>query len=185
MKLGMLRNEAKARPIDSEVREIESLVVEAHKSSGEATFQMCPPILYDAGFLEAIRWLAGDVERLYGLQVKVEDDGQRWPLDEATRILLFRSVNELLTNVAKHAQTDEAVVRMWQQDQLMAVAVEDNGIAFDPSPEASGFGLFSVRERLHHLGGSMKVDSMPGRGTSVVLIAPFSTEGAEARRESA
>jgi signal transduction histidine kinase len=94
-------------------------------------------------------------------------------------------VNELLTNVAKHAQTDEAVVRMWQQDQLMAVAVEDNGIAFDPSPEASGFGLFSVQERLHHLGGSMKVDSMPGRGTSVVLIAPFSTEGAEARRESA
>jgi signal transduction histidine kinase len=116
--------------------------------------------------------------------VKVEEDGELAPLDEATRITLFRSVNELLINVAKHAKTDRALVQLSQRNGAIMIAVEDDGIGFHPSSDTDGYGLFSVRERLHHLGGVLKAESTRGKGTRMVLIAPVKTAGSETSIES-
>jgi signal transduction histidine kinase len=98
-------------------------------------------------------------------------------LDEVTRVSLFRSLRELLINVAKHAQTSEAHVRLWAEGRLMLMSVEDEGAGFDQEGIPPGFGLFSIRERLNHLGGSMQIDSVPGVGTRIVVVAPM-TAGA-------
>jgi signal transduction histidine kinase len=137
------------------------------------------------GLVAALQWLANDMERRYGLQVKVEDEGECVQLDEATRISLFRSVNELLVNVAKHAKVDHAVVRVsyWVGD--IAIVVEDQGVGFDSSSNASEYGLFSVRERLHHLGGILTIASKRGEGTKVTLSAPLRAAGSETNTESA
>jgi signal transduction histidine kinase len=185
MKLAMLRNTHKTEKIDSEVREIESLITDAHRRTGDVTFQLCPPILHDVGLVEATRWLADDLKRRYGLQVKVEGDGRPCSLDEAARISLFRSVNELLLNVVKHGKTEKSLVRVGQEDGFVTIAVEDEGVGFDPNSDAAGYGLFSVRERLHNLGGTLRVDSVPGDGTRIVLAAPLSTAGSETRNGSA
>jgi signal transduction histidine kinase len=185
MKLAILRRTNKTEKIDSEVREIESLINKAHARTGEVTFQLCPPILHDVGLLEATAWLADDLKRRFGLQVTVEGDGPPRSLDETTRISLFRSVNELLINVVKHAQTDKSVVRVRHEDGFLTIAVEDEGVGFSPDPGAAGYGLFSVRERLHHLGGTVRVDSVPGDGTRIVLVAPLPTAGSETRNGSA
>jgi signal transduction histidine kinase len=185
MKLGMLRESGKASGADSEVREVEDLINKAHQRSGEVTFQLCPPVLYDVGLVQAFEWLADDLDQRYGLQVTVEVDGQPGPLDEETRISLFRSMNELLINVIKHAKVDAALVRIGQEDRSMTIAVEDEGVGFDSESNAASYGLFSVRERLHHLGGTVQVDSITGRGTRVVLVVPVSHAGEEERKESA
>ena len=66
------------------------------------------------------------------------------------------------------------------------VIVEDRGIGFDPSYDTSTeYGLFSVREGLHHLGGIMTIASKRGEGTRVTLIAPRTSAGSEAKTESA
>jgi signal transduction histidine kinase len=148
------------------------------------TWQLSPPVLYEVGLVAALRWLAGDMERRYGLRVTVEDEGECAGLDETTRISLFRSVSELLINVAKHAKIDQASVCVsnWVKD--IVIVVEDPGVGFDPSSNASEYGLFSVRERLHHLGGILAISSRPGEGTKVTLLVPRNTAGSKTTEDS-
>ncbi len=109
----------------------------------------------------------------YGLKVEVQDDDRPKPLPEARRVTLYRAVRELLINVARHAGTSAARVRLQREGGVLTVSVEDRGIGFDPSAERAGFGLVSIRERLRHLGGSMELSAVPGEGTAVTLQAPI------------
>jgi len=179
MKLALLRRSVGGQRWDQDVRDVEQLVTEARERSESVTFQLCPPVLHDVGLVEAAHWLADDLKKRYGLHVAVEDDGQRWPLDEVARISLFRSLREMLINVAKHAGTSEARVRLWGEGRSMMMSVEDRGAGFDHEAIPPGFGLFSIRERLNHLGGSMQVDSAPGAGTRIMVVAPMSVTGPE------
>jgi signal transduction histidine kinase len=177
MRLALLRKSLEGQGVDQGVREVEQLINEARERSESITFQLCPPVLHDVGLAEAAHWLADDLKRRYGLNVALDEDGQRWSLDEVTRISLFRSLRELLINVAKHAQTSEAHVRLWGEGPLMLMSVEDKGAGFGHESIPPGFGLFSIRERLNHLGGSMQIESVPGVGTKIVVTAPM-TAGA-------
>lgn len=179
MKLGMLRSSAENFGLDREVREVEQLIAEAHKRTSSLSFQLSPPVLHDVGLAAGAQWLAEDIQGQFGLQVTVEDDGQRQLLDEGTRITLFRSLSELLLNIAKHARADKARVRLWREDRFMRIAVEDDGVGFVPGADTSGFGLLSIRERLNHLGGSLQIRSAPGEGTRIVLAAPIAAAGGE------
>jgi PAS domain S-box-containing protein len=175
MKLGMLRSAAEAFGLDPKVREIERIIAEAHERTSSLSFQLSPPVLHDVGFLAAAQWLAENMERRFGLHITLEDDGKRQPLDEATRITLFRGLSEALLNVAKHARADKTHVHLWREDRFIKIAVEDDGVGFDPDAERGGFGLFSVRERLNHLGGGLQIESAPGEGTRIVLTAPVAS----------
>ena len=185
IKLGMLREKGGVERLGPQLQEIENLIGEAREQSKKLTWQLSPPVLYEVGLVAAVRWLAGDMERRYGLRVTVEDEGECAGLDETTRISLFRSVSELLINVAKHAKIDRASVRLsnWVRDIM--IVVEDRGVGFDSSSNASEYGLFSVRERLHHLGGILTIASRPGEGTKVTLIVPRNIAGSERTEESA
>jgi signal transduction histidine kinase len=184
IKLGLLRNTTEDAMLGPQIQKIEDIVQEACGLTKEVTFELSPPVLYELGLIPALHWLADEMERRYGLHVKVEEDGELAPLDEATRITLFRSLNELLINVAKHAKTDRALVQLSQRNGAIMIAVEDDGIGFHPSSDTDGYGLFSVRERLHHLGGVLKAESTRGKGTRMVLIAPLKAAGSETSIES-
>jgi signal transduction histidine kinase len=184
IKVGVLRKKTEVGPPEPGLQEIQDLIAEARDHSRELTWQLSPPVLYEVGLVAALQWLAKDLERRYGLHVTLEDEGECTRLDEETRISLFRSVNELLINVAKHAKIDRAVVRVstWVKDIM--IVVEDQGVGFDSSSDGSEYGLFSVRERMHHLGGTLTVASKPGEGTTITLIAPLNAEGSETNTES-
>jgi signal transduction histidine kinase len=184
IKLGLLRDQPQAETPDPRLQEIEGLIAEAREQSREMTWQLSPPVLYEVGLVAALQWLAEDMERRYDLRVKLEHEGECAELDEETSISLFRSVNELLINVAKHAKIDHAEVRVssWVKDVM--IVVEDRGVGFDSSSKASEYGLFSVRERLHHLGGILTIASKPGEGTRVTLVVPRSAADSETKTES-
>jgi signal transduction histidine kinase len=92
--------------------------------------------------------------------------------------LLFRATRELLFNVAFHSNATDSIVSFSEDDQNIYIQVEDNGVGFDlakidgENSELSGFGLFSIRERLNHLGGRLEIESKPGEGTTVTIISP-------------
>jgi glucose-6-phosphate-specific signal transduction histidine kinase len=134
--------------------------------------------------MAATQWLVDEMQRSYGLQVTLAGDAQLPPLDEVTRVSLFRCLRELLINVAKYARTSRANVRFQEMERTILVAVEDNGVGLPEGAENIGHGLFSVRERMSHLGGTMRVESARGHGTSIVLIAPIRTGEPEQGRES-
>jgi signal transduction histidine kinase len=66
-----------------------------------------------------------------------------------------------------------ADVRFAWRDRRVEITVEDDGVGFDAATPTSGYGLFSVRERLNRLGGSMEIESSPGQGARIVLVAPL------------
>jgi signal transduction histidine kinase len=124
------------------------------------------------------------MEQTCGLVVEFEADPRAEPDSEDVRILLFQSVRELLFNVVKHAGVRRARVTMVRspRDRLRLV-VADEGSGFDvekfktDGAAATGFGLFSIGERLELLGGSMELESAPGRGTRVTVHAPCRRSG--------
>jgi PAS domain S-box-containing protein len=141
---------------------------------------LTPPMLHQFGLLTALQWLAGHMER-YDLVVKIEgSDIPALALSEDHAILLFQSVRELLINIAKHADTGQAIVGLHGEQGRIRVVVRDEGRGFDLSsafetgPTAlARFGLFSIRERMKALGGSYDIVAAPGSGCTVTLTLPL------------
>ena len=101
------------------------------------------------------------------------------PVNDEIRIFLFTAVRELLANVTKHARAEKVKVTVRKAENNISIHVADNGAGFNAAKmhfyldENKGFGLFSIRERLHHLGGQMEIRSQKNRGTRVILHAPL------------
>ncbi len=185
-KLTALHGRERSAGAAGELKIIEDLIDQANKSMRTLAFQLSPPVLHTLGLIPALEWLAEEMERVYGLKVHLSDDGAPKPLDESTRATLFRVVRELLINVAKHAKAGAAEVTSLRSEGRLTLAVNDDGSGFDyqkavaAPPGAGGLGLMSVRERIEFIGGEMHVDSRPGEGTTVTLIAPLQPEAAKA-----
>lgn len=177
IKLGELR-ELVSPSLVKQLNEVRDFIEQTIQYTRSLTFELSPPILYEVGFEAAVEWLAEQIQEQHNISVKFEDDKQPKPMEEEVRILLFKAVSELLMNVVKHAQARKAEVAIQREGSNMRITVEDNGVGFYIS-EASqiggigGFGLFSIRERLRHFGGSLQIQSEPGRGTRVTLLAPL------------
>ncbi len=109
---------------------------------------------------------------------------QRLNVDPEVAAVVFRSMRELLANVFEHAGVPGAPLTLGQDGDRVSVTVADVGAGFDPSGKggarsAEGFDLFSIREQIERLGGSMSVRSAPGRGTRVALVVPRSRRSSD------
>jgi PAS domain S-box-containing protein len=182
IKLGALLESLSASEHIENIREVREYIEQAIKHTRSLTFELSPPILYDLGLESALEWLAEQAQEQHGIQFEFENDDQSKLVNDEIRILLFTAVRELLVNVAKHAQAKRVKVTVRRIDKNLSIHVADDGIGFNASKknfyldENKGFGLFSIRERLHHLGGQMEVRSQRGRGTRVILLAPLKAE---------
>jgi PAS domain S-box-containing protein len=185
MRLGMLRDSVPDPARVSQVQEIEQIIAEVDEQISTLSFDLSPPMLDDVGLGAAAQWLAERMGQRLGLHITVEVDGYHELLDDGCRIMLFRALGELLLNVAKHARAKRAHVRLWQEDRFVNVVVADEGVGFDPDTDTSRYGLFSIRERLNHLGGKMEIESAPGAGTTIRLIMPIAAASPEASGGSA
>ena len=159
--------------------QMEKLIGEAIAASRNLTVELSPPMLKEAGLLAALRWLAEHMEETHGLPVAAHIQQTQEEPGEEVRILLFQTVRELLLNVVKHAGATEARLSVAREDGRLRIHVDDNGAGFvterveKEANSGTGFGLPNVRKRLELLGGQMSIDSAPGRGTKITLIAPI------------
>lgn len=160
----------------NEIREHLELAIQYVRS---LTFELSPPILYELGLEAALEWLAEQIHEQHGIQYEFENDMEEKPVSEEIRVFLFTAVRELLVNVAKHANASKVKITVRRVNNNMSIHVADNGIGFNASKmnyyleENKGFGLFSIRERLTHLGGQVEIRSQKGRGTRVILSVPL------------
>jgi signal transduction histidine kinase len=145
------------------------------------TFEISSPILYDLGFEPALEWLAEQLHARHGIACTFDDDGAAKPLAEDLRVALYQGVRELCTNVVKHAGARTARITVRRVADSVWVEVSDDGVGFPAEVSGGrplstrGFGLFSVRERLQHLGARLEVHSTPGHGSRITLVAPLAT----------
>ena len=149
------------------------------KEARSLSFELFPPVLHEVGLEAALTWLAHNFNTKTGVHCSVLVDGEGEELAGDLRAMAYQSVRELLTNVYKHAEATEVTISINYVPGYLTLLVDDNGVGFDISliqPEqldqSSGFGLFSIRERLRSLGGRMLVDSRPGHGSRIFLSIP-------------
>ena len=171
------------------LREIEDLIDQSNQSVRTLMLQLSPPVLQALGLVPALEWLTEEMERVYGLSVRVDSDGVQIVLKEPAKTAIFRAVRELLINVSKHTACKSAVVHCGRKGDSFEISVTDqgDGFSYDEAtglqPLDSGFGLASIKDRIEFIGGEMSIDSEPGRGTCVTIVFPAlrceqTTEGA-------
>jgi PAS domain S-box-containing protein len=172
--------------------EVEELLDESIKASRSITTELSPPILHDGGLIPALEWLGRRMKEKHHLQVHLSVSAEMEPASEVLRVFLFQAVRELLFNSFKHSEAHEAFVTVSSlSGDLVEIVVEDHGRGFDVDEITLGrgssrdcFGLFSLKERIGHIGGSMAIQAAPGEGTRVVLVVPLRPQIDEAAGEA-
>jgi signal transduction histidine kinase len=154
------------------------IIRQAIADSHTLTVDLSPPILHGAGLGAALEWLAGRMAELHCFTVNLSIDRRAEPRTESLRILLFETVRELVFNSCKHSGCGSVRVKTSrEQNDWVRVVVEDAGKGFDPkalsTSMASGerLGLFSIQQRLAHVGARLTLASEPGVGTRVEIVA--------------
>ncbi len=182
MQLAVAGKETAGRKVGSLLDEVSESLRTAIQDTRNIMSELSSPALNELGLAAAIaEFLREKISARYGLQTSFNDDGQVKSLNEYTRMVLFRSVRELLMNVVKHAGASHVAVSICRENDAVRIVVADDGAGMPVTHNAnnsdeSGFGLFSIEERMHDLGGSLLIESSPGKGVRAVLIAPLDEE---------
>jgi signal transduction histidine kinase len=142
----------------------------------DLAFDIRPQILDDLGLVAACRWLVGRQARTVGYRAAFDAGRVPGPLPVEVEAACFRTLQEALTNVARHAQAARVTVTLAQRDQELVLSVGDDGVGFDARRlrhrrRGPSLGLVGITERVALVGGSVDVASRVGSGT--MLIARF------------
>ncbi|MFW6180156.1 MAG: PAS domain-containing sensor histidine kinase [Spirochaetota bacterium] len=179
IKLDMLRGEGLHGDAEDLVDELKIIVESAIEQTRNLTYELSPPVLRQLGLDAALEWLAETCARRYGFVCRVRDDGKPKPIPDDLKMFLYQSVRELVHNAAKHAAPRLVTVTSTRLNGSVKITVEDDGSGFDTGALAvqmeihGGYGLFAIRVRLEEWGGHLLIDSEPGEGTAVTMIAPL------------
>jgi signal transduction histidine kinase len=165
------------------LRELQNLTAEALKELQRLMTDLRPSHLDDLGLPAALRWYAGRIQERYPLVVKVDFSGSEQTLDDAAKIATFRIVQEALNNIIKHAEAKNVLINLAFEENGMRVRIRDDGCGFDleqlkkvQSSSRPPLGLAGMQERALLLGGSVNIQSRPGRGTLIEAFIPYHYE---------
>ncbi len=176
--LRTIRNHTEDKHVLKAVDVVEELLTQMLATSRSLTSDLSPSILYQSGLDAALPWLARRMQEEHGLDVVTQIDAKVELDDRGVVVLLFQAARELLLNIVKHAGVDTAHMQLDKpRDGGVRIVVRDEGAGFDTASDnaerGTGLGLFGWIERLQHIGGSCKIESRPGKGTRVTLLAPL------------
>ena len=162
-----------------------NLILQAITCIRSLTFEISPPILYMVGFDAAVQSLCEKFEEESGIIVDFAEEGETKSIGKNLRGTLYRMVRELLHNIEKHAGAEHVSVSLNCFADTIEISVEDNGSGFDaaqvllPGNKNNCIGLFSIKQRIEYLGGSMAIASQPGAGSRITLRVPVNPERPE------
>lgn len=133
---------------------------------------MTPPVLATADLPAALAWMAERFTASHGVPARFEVVGPAGRLLPSTEVVLLRSAQEALANVAKHAGAQQVHIALADGDAGIELSIDDDGCGFDPAEVSSGHGLAGMRSRVHDIDGALTLRSAPGAGTTVRVVLP-------------
>jgi PAS domain S-box-containing protein len=134
-------------------------------------WEMRPSVLDDLGVIPALRTYIENYSRHYGIKVDLECNLSK-RLEPQEETVIYRVIQEALTNIAKYADVAEANVRVTETERQIETCIEDRGKGFVRDRSAKGVGLLSMEERARGVGATLDIRSSIGKGTTVSLILP-------------
>jgi signal transduction histidine kinase len=169
-----------------QIGRIEGLLNQVEKHLRRYSHELRPTILDDLGWIPAIRFLAEGVSTRAGLPIHI-DATVSGRLPGAVETALYRTVQEGLTNAVKHAKASHIWIRAWKERLVVCCSIRDDGAGFDShqaqtEPGRKGIGLIAMRERVTAIGGTLRIDSCPERGTELSIRVPMEDDHANSHR---
>jgi len=152
----------------------DELIEEAYQKVRRIAHAKNAGVFASEGLIPAIKKLADKISIPGKLQIQVVAFGFNERLENTLEITIFRAVQELSTNIIKHSQANEATIHLTNHDENINIIIEDNGVGFDSSKAdtADGMGLQNIKKKIAQLGGTLEIDSTPGRGTTIIIDIP-------------
>jgi signal transduction histidine kinase len=158
---------------DQHVLEARNLTQQTLRSVRDLAMGLRPSMLDDSGLVPALRWQVREFSKHAGIPVELQIDGPLESLPDSVNTCIYRVVQETLTNCARHAVASNIRVVLHANGDRIFLAVQDDGIGFDRSPNAAGLGIIGMEERVRDLGGDIRITSAPQRGTLLVAEIPI------------
>lgn len=171
-----LRINKEKKKVDQEslFNKTEGLIDEAYQKVRNMAHAKNAGVIANQGLLVAVKLMAEKVSSANTIQIEVIDYGMERRLENSLEISLFRIVQELTTNIIKHAQASQATINISQDEEDITILIEDNGVGMNTSQidMQKGMGLHSIKTRVEHLDGSFTIDSTPSKGTTIIIQIP-------------
>jgi DNA-binding NarL/FixJ family response regulator len=179
MQVAWMKRDGNPERLHATAQGVDGILKEALDASRSLTVELSPPVLHETGLIGGLNWLASRTLEKNQFTVRLRADNKAEPTTEDTKFLLFECARELLLNVVKHAGVSEAQVTLMRtRHDRIKLIVRDEGKGFDPDllkkrrADEVSFGLFSIQQRMAHIGGEIEIATAPGKGTSITLTVP-------------
>ena len=166
----MTRMEAEQK---DQYRHVFNLLDEAVSEVRRISHDMMRGVITQFGLERALEDLRSSIEAPGTLQVELSTFGLEGRLEPKLEIAVYRMVQEMMSNVLKHARADHITIQITRSAAALNVIVEDNGRGFDPQSATEGMGMGNIRARAAEFKGSVNVDTQPQRGTSISIDIPL------------
>jgi PAS domain S-box-containing protein len=139
-----------------------------------------PYVLDDIGIVATLDWYCREFEKNHsGLAIERKNDLTESEIPASAKIVIYRILQETLSNVAKHSQANHVIIRLLKNGHGVEFSIQDNGIGFDPEETIArkapwgGLGLLSIKARTELSGGSFGIESAKGKGTTIRASWPL------------
>lgn len=139
----------------------------------EISHDLLPGTLKNYGLMVAWKELFKQVSRYPAIEVSLEETGKTQRLSNNMELALYRVSQELLNNSLRHAKASKIALQVFWQEKELRLTYTDDGIGFEPEKAVGGLGLYNMQSRTQSLGGSILIDSEPGKGVEVSLCVPL------------
>lgn len=161
----------------SHVLAVTQLLDKIEEQLRRLSHELAPALLNDLGLVPALRYLADGLAQRSGLRVNIEDVPEG-SLPKRVETTLYHVAKEALHNVTKHARAEEVTIRFERWPHGVRCFLQDDGVGFEPTKiqddhAEKGFGLIGMRERLKVVGGQLRINSLSGHGTELVVEIPL------------
>lgn len=153
-----------------------TLIDEAYQKVRSVAHAKNSGVIAKQGLLKAVNEMAEKISSSNTIDIQVIDHGLENRLENSLELTIFRIIQELVTNVIKHAKASEVTIHITNHDESLNIMVEDNGVGFNPSQITKtnkGMGISSIDKRVEHLDGTMTIESERLKGTTIIIDIPI------------
>ena len=174
LSVAIIRHSSAMPALEAELRGMKTLVDRAIQGVRAVASSLRPTAL-DMGLVPSISWLCQEFARHGDVACTFDAPDAPVELEASRNVVIFRIVQESLTNIRKYAQASLVMVSLARRGAGLLLEIRDNGLGFDPllAVQSGSLGLVGMRERVISLGGQIDINSAPGQGTTIAVVIPL------------
>jgi PAS domain S-box-containing protein len=176
--LGTIMQKTADKEVLNRIKKVSALVSDTIKTVQRITAQLRPQIIDDLGLESAVEWYTSEFQERSGIKISLDLE-YGLSINHDASLIIFRVMQEALTNIARHSNADEVGIRLFKNDNDLRFSISDNGIGIteDQVRSNNSFGIISMKERAASLGGKFEISGSKNQGTVINLIFPLKSDG--------